>query len=133
MADALLPCAKCRTHAQVVFPGCASCGNRNCEAWNIGYTFAGWNARQQEGAVQSVTGSEPYAAATGSDLRQKLPSRFQIGDTVRYENMRGTITGVTFLLDKVLYDLRTKHGPLLRTPSEHVQESFECVEGGPQS
>lgn len=66
----------------------------------------------------------------GCELAAKLPSRFQIGDVVRYENSRAIVAGVTFLPDKVLYDLGTKHGLLMRTPSEFVSESFECIGTG---
>lgn len=52
----------------------------------------------------------------------KLPSRHQIGDTIRAGGQQGIVTAVTFTdYGKVLYDIRNKRGTVLtRMLSEEV-------------
>jgi len=57
----------------------------------------------------------------------RLPSRFQLGDTVRARGEKGVVLAVTFLfLDgqaKVAYDVVTRHGLQARVLSDDVGPS----------
>lgn len=79
--------------------------------------FAGLTKKLEESGFIGPTANEP--------LGGRLPSRFQLHDTVRAQGARGTVVAITFMLvdgwGKVAYDVDCGAQTLHRVLSDDVQ------------